>query len=186
MKVLSILFVLVLLFTFSSANVARAQATEAVDVVDVVKATATVEKIDLEKRKVTIQLEDGKHKTVKVDKSVQNLDKLKVGDKVKMSYAEEMIIMIGKSGKQVGVTGAGAVALSPKGSKPGVVMADTVDATGKVVSVDAAKHRVVMEEPDGKHKTIKVSKKVTNLNELKPGETIDVRVTEALMVEVVK
>ena len=40
---------------------------EGIDAVEVVKVTATVEKIDLEKRKVTLLLDDGKKKTYKVD-----------------------------------------------------------------------------------------------------------------------
>jgi len=58
---------------------------QCVDAVEVIKATATVEKIDLEKRKVTLLLEDGKKKTFKVDKSVPNLDQVKVGDHLKLS-----------------------------------------------------------------------------------------------------
>jgi len=41
---------------------------------EVIKTTVTLEKIDLEKRKVTLLLDDGKRKTFKVGKSVQNLE----------------------------------------------------------------------------------------------------------------
>ena len=52
---------------------------QGIDTIEVVKATATVEKIDLEKRKVTLLLDDGKRKTYKVDGRVQNLAQVKVG-----------------------------------------------------------------------------------------------------------
>ena len=43
---------------------AQSDATDqGIDAVEVVKVTATVEKIDLEKRKVTLLLDDGKKKT---------------------------------------------------------------------------------------------------------------------------
>jgi hypothetical protein len=52
--------------------------------------SATVTKVDVAKRKLSVKLDDGKHKTLKVDKNVRNLDQINVGDKLKLSYAEEM------------------------------------------------------------------------------------------------
>jgi len=70
-------------FAFFGLGVAKPQTMapgKGIDDVEVIKTTATVEKIDLEKRKLTLRLEDGKKKTYKVDKSVQNLDQVAVGD----------------------------------------------------------------------------------------------------------
>jgi hypothetical protein len=159
---------------------------QGVDEVDVVKATAVVEKIDLGTRKVTLKMDDGKSKTVKVDKGVQNLDQVKVGDHLKMTYTEETIIVIGKTGETPGAAAAGMIGVAPKGAKPGTVMVDTMAASAKVVAVDAAKYRVTLLEASGKKKTIKVSKKITNLDQLKPGDSVDVSVTDALVIEVVK
>jgi translation initiation factor IF-1/Cu/Ag efflux protein CusF len=169
------------------ASVAFPQTPAAgIDEVDVVKATATVTKIDLPSRKVTLKMDDGKSKTVKVDKSVQNLDQVKVGDHLKMTYAEEIIIVIGKTGETPGAASVGAVGVAPKGAKPGTFMVDTTAMSGKVLAVNAAKYQVTLQEPDGKKKTVKVSKKVQNLNQLKPGDSVDVSVTDALLIEVVK
>lgn len=49
-----------------SLSAQTSAADQAVDEVEVIHATATVEKIDLAKRKVTLLFEDGKHKTYKV------------------------------------------------------------------------------------------------------------------------
>jgi hypothetical protein len=159
---------------------------QGIDVVDVIKTTATVEKIDLEKRKVTLLLEDGKHKTFKVDKSVQNLDQVKVGDHLKISYTEEVIVLVGNSSQPPRAEDVGEVGVAPKGAKPGIVTADTYAMTAKVIAVDTAKHRVTLEDPDGKKKTLKLGKKVTNLDQLKVGETIGTVITDSLIVEVVK
>ena len=86
-----------------------------------VKSTATVEKIDLKDRKVTLLLQNGKKKTFKVDKSVQNLDQVQVGDRLKMAYTEELLIVVGKSNQAPGAASAGEVAVAQKGDKPGVV-----------------------------------------------------------------
>jgi len=159
---------------------------QGVDEVEVIHATATVEKIDLEKRKVTLLLENGKHKTYKVDKSVQNLDQVKVGDHLKISYTEEIIILVGKSNEAASQAAAGEVGVAPKGAKPGIVMVETSALSAKVLAVDPEKRRVTLEEPDGKKKTVKLGKKVTNLDQLKVGDSIDMVMTESLVVEIVK
>jgi len=48
--------------------------------------------------------------------------------------------------------------------------------------VDPAKHKVTLLDPDGKKKTLKLGKKVTNLDELNVGETVDMVVTDLLVV----
>jgi len=176
----------------SSAGVmpaTRAQSSaneEGVDTVEVVKATATVEKINLEKRKVTLLLDNGKKKTFKVDKDVENLDQVKVGDHLKLSYTEEIIILVGKSHEVPGAGAIDEVGVQPKGSKPGIVMVETSALSAKILAVDAAKHRVTLQDPYGKKDTIKLSKKVGNLDQLKPGETVDMVMTDSLVVEIVK
>jgi len=110
------------LLLLGGTRAVQAQVDQGVDVVDVVNASGTVTKVDEAKGKLSVQLDDGKHKTVKVDKSVRNFDQIKVGDKLKLSYAEEMLIAVGKSDAPVGAEGAGLVAIAPKGSKPGGMM----------------------------------------------------------------
>ena len=188
MKAISLVTVLAFLAIASPIAAAKLQADVAdrgIDVVDVIKATATVQKIDLEKRKVTLLLEDGGHKTIKADKSIRNLDQVKVGDKLNLTYAEEIIVVVGSSKTAPSAAGAGMAAIAHKGSKPGGVMVETNSLTAKVVSIDAEKHKVTLLGPDGKKKTHKVSKKIS-LDKLKAGETVQIMVTDALAIEVVK
>jgi hypothetical protein len=70
MKTLSLALITILLLLFAPICSAQAQSDvtdQGIDTVEVVKATATVENIDLENRKVTLLLEDGKKKTYKVE-----------------------------------------------------------------------------------------------------------------------
>jgi hypothetical protein len=183
------------LFLFSAAasllllgavGIAQGQVDQGIDVVDVISVSATVTKVDPGKRKLSIDLDDGKHKTLKVDKSVRNIDQIKVGDKLKLSYAEEMLVEIGKSKEPVGAERAGLVAIAPKGAKPGSLMVETTSMTGKVLAVDPAKHHLTIQDTDGKEKKLKISKKAKNLDMLKPGETIEITMTEALAIDIVK
>jgi hypothetical protein len=159
---------------------------QGIETAEVFTIAATVEKIDVDKRKATLLLDDGKKKTVKVDKSIPNLNRVKPGDHVNITYAEDIIIVVGHSNESPGASGGGLVSIAPKGAKPGQFVVGTSSLSAKVVSVDAEKHRVVLEDPDGKNRTVKLGKKVTNLDELKPGETIEMTITDALAIDVTK
>jgi hypothetical protein len=45
---------------------------------------------------------------------------------------------------------------------------------------------VTLEDPDGKKKTVKLGKKTGNLDQLKVGDTVDMVLTDSLVVEIVK
>jgi translation elongation factor P/translation initiation factor 5A len=189
MKTISSTLSAILLFALGSVCSTHAQTggtAQGIDTVEVVKVTATVEKIDLEKRKVSLLLDDGKKKTFKVDKSVQNLDQVKVGDHLKIAITEEILIVVGKSNETPGAASAGEVAVAAKGAKPAMVMVETSALSAKILAVDAEKHRVTLLDPDGKKKTIKMSNKIANLDQLTVGETVDMLMTESTVVEIVK
>ena len=176
---------LMLVFPVCATQAQSGATDEGIDAVEVVKATATVEKIDLQTRKVTLLLDDGKKKTYKVDDRVQNLAQVKVGDHLEMSFTEEIAIVVGKSNETPGAASAEQVSVAPNGSKPGIVMVETSAMSAQILAVDAQNHRVTLLDPDGKKKTIKVSKKVTNLNDLKVGETVDMLMTDSTVIEIV-
>ena len=48
-------------------------------------------------------------------------------------------------------------------------MVETSALSAKILAVNAPKHQLTLTDPDGKKRTIKVSSKVTNLNQLKVG-----------------
>jgi len=180
---------MIVLLAFALSTVGHAQSAgtdQGIDSVELIKATMTVEKVDLQHRKVTVILEDGKKKTYKVDKSVQNLDEVQVGDRLDVSYTEEVMLMAGKSGETPGAAAIGEVGVAPKGAKPAMVMADTSAVSVKILGVDAEKHRVTFEDPDGKKKSIKVSKSFQKLDQLQVGDTVDMVVAESLVVNIVK
>jgi Cu/Ag efflux protein CusF len=188
MKLTPIVLTLILLFAMACLGIAQTEIAapgRGIDEVEVVKTTATVEKIDLEKRKVTLTLEDGKKKTYKVDPSVQNLDRVAVGEHLNIAYTEELVVTVTKSSDSPAAASLGAMSIAPKGAKPGAVMVETTALSGKVLAVEPEKHKVTFLDPDGKKKTVKVSKTV-NINQLKPGEMVNAVLTESLVVDVTK
>jgi len=186
MKLLRLALGLFVAFGSSYMLHAQTDAEGGMDAVDVVTTTATIQNVDLEKRKVTLLFDDGKTKTVKVNKDVQNLDQVKVGDHLKMTYTDELVVFVGKTGEAPSAAGASQVNVAAKGEKPGAYMVDTSVTSGKVLDVDPKKHKVTLEEPNGKKKTVKVSQKITNLDQLKVGESIDIAFTESLAIDIEK
>jgi len=151
----------------------------------VATATATVEAVDSEKRTVTLKGKDGQTKTIQLGKQAVNFNQIKVGDKVRATLAEEVAFAIDKPGAAPeGAADGQMVALAPKGSKPGMIIADVAQITGKIESVDAVKRTVTVSD-EGQSKTLKVSPKV-DLSSLKAGDDVVVRATQALAIIVEK
>jgi hypothetical protein len=156
-----------------------------IDDVEVVTVTAVVDKIDLEKRKVTLTLDDGKTKTYKVDKSAVNLDQVQVGDHVKMTCTEELMVTVNKAGESPAAASMGAVQVAPRGSKPEGILVETTAISGKILAIDSAKRKVTFEDPDGKKKTVKVKKNV-DISGLAVGESVDAVLTESVAINVTR
>src|SRR5215469_11989706 len=145
---------------------------QGIDDVEVVTVNAVVDKIDLEKRKVTVTFDNGKTKTYKVDKSAQNLPQVQVGDHVRLTVTEELMVAVNKSGESPAAASIGEVGVAPRGSKPGAVMVETTAMSGKILAIDSEKRKVTFEDPDGKKKTVKVRPSV-DLSRLAVGDSVD-------------
>lgn len=160
--------------------------SQPVDEVAVTKVTGTIEKLNPDKRLMTLKLDDGKKKTLKVDKSVKDLDKFRVGDRVQMSYTEEIVMMARPSDEGTAqVAKLGAVSIESEGDKPALVKVDTSVIGGKIISIDAKKRRLTFEDPNGKKKTVKLSRRIKDLDKFKPGDSINMAITDEMIVEVV-
>jgi hypothetical protein len=156
-----------------------------IDDVEVVTVSAVVDGIDLEKHKVKLTLDDGKTKTYKIDKSAQNLDQVQVGDHVKFTCTEELMVTVNKAGETPSDAAGSVVAVAPKGAKPNVVMVETTAISGKILAIDTDKRKITYEDPDGKTKTVKVHKNVA-LSGLTVGESVDAVLTESVVLNVTK
>jgi Cu/Ag efflux protein CusF len=154
-------------------------------IVQTYKETATVTGIDTATRKVTLVAKDGAKTTVKAGPEVVNFDQIQVGDQVKATVAEQLVMFMRKNGEPANDGEAAAVALAPVGAKPGVVMANTVEVTGKVEAIDLAHRKATLRFPDGTAKTFKVRKDV-DMTKGKIGDEVVFRTTEALAISVEK
>lgn len=154
-------------------------------IVDVVKLTGTVKALDLEKKTATVEGSGGRTVVVNA-KNARNLDQVKVGDKVNLEFVEELALYVRKSDAPPSATEAQMVALAPKGKKPAGLMAETMELTGNVESTDAKTRTIAVKGPAGNVRTFKVDKAVKNFGQIKKGDQVVLRITEAVALSVVK
>jgi len=180
----------VLVVGFASLAMAQQQASApsgdkpGAIVVDVVEWSGKITAVDLTKRTVTLEGSSGRVATVNA-KDARNLDQVKIGDTVKIRYAEELAIFVRKTDAAPQAMEAKTVELAPKGEKPGGVMTDTFEITANVEAIDYQTRAIALKGPMGNTRIFKVSDAVERFNEIKAGDQVVVRVTEAIALAVV-
>jgi Cu/Ag efflux protein CusF len=154
-------------------------------IVDVIKLTGTVKAVDLDKKTVTVEGSGGRTVVVNA-KNARNLDQVKVGDKVNLEFVEELALFVRKADAPPSATDVRMVELAPRGQKPSGLVAETIELTGNVEAVDSKKRTITLKGPAGNVRTFKVDKAVKNFDQIKKGDQIVLRITEAVALSVVK
>ena len=153
-------------------------------VADVTRITATVEAVDQANRTVTLKGSLGRTVTLTVPPEAKNFDQVKVGDKVKVKYVDSVAIFVRKSSDPPNASETKAVAVAPRGQKPMAAAINTVEVTANVEKVDYQRRLITLKGPEGNVRTLKVDPRVKRLAEIKPGDDIVLRRTEAVALEV--
>ena len=153
--------------------------------VNTYKETATVTAIDPATHKVTLVTKDGTQTTVKAGPEVANFAQIEVGDQVKATVTDKLLIFVPKPGELAVDQAASAVALAPLGEKPGGTMAETTQFTTKVTAVDLKHHTATLQLPDGTSKTFNVRPDV-ELTKETVGVDVVIRTTQAVAISVEK
>lgn len=166
-------------------NVEVYERADGTTIVESTEVKATVTAVDARARTITLKRRFHKAQTFKADKSIVNFDQIQVGDEVYAVVLEELAVTVVPGGAPPMVGAGAAVALAPEGSKPGVVMANTVGVTAQITAIDSHAHAVTIEFPDGSAKTVKVRKHI-DLEELSLGDSVFIQITEAVAIAVVK
>ena len=144
-----------------------------------VTGTSTVQAVNPENRTVTLRKPDGTTVTYTLGKDVTN-GRIKPGDEVKATVIDAMAVYVRKAGTEPSMGGREMkVAPSPRGAKPGTIMARTVEITDKIEAVDTADRTITLQGVAGKPQTLKVGPNV-DLSDLKKGDDVVVRQTQAL------
>ena len=149
-----------------------------------VTATATVLKVDLPKRIVTLKGENGNVFDIKCGEQVKNLPQVKVGDKVTTTYYESVAYEVHKPGTaEVGVKSASGLKSAEPGQKPAGVAADVIQVTATIVSIDKATPSVTLKRPDGEVVAVHV-RDPKKLEGVAVGDLVEITYTQALAIVV--
>lgn len=153
--------------------------------VDTYQETATVTGIDRDSRKVTLVTPDGVKSVVKCGPDVANFAQIEIGDQVKATVTQQLVVFVRQPDEPAGDGAAGLVALAPIGDKPGILMANTEEVTAKVQMIDLPNRKATLLFPDGTTKTFEVRKDV-DMTKGTVGSDVVFRVTEAMAISVEK
>ena len=149
-----------------------------------VSSTATVQKIDLETREVTLSGADGKPFTIKCGPEVRNLPQLKVGDQVTATYYESVAYEVHKPGTvEAGARAAVGAARAEPGEKPGAVAANVVQITATIEAIDKSVPSVTLRRADGSLIPVKV-RRPERLEGVAVGDMVEITFTEAMAISV--
>jgi hypothetical protein len=154
--------------------------------VDTFEITAKVTAVDRAKRVATLLKPDGKYTQFKAGPEVRNFDQIQVGDQVKATVTEELVVYVREQGGTRTSDGqAGFVMLAPKGDKPSAFSVETVEVTTRVRAVDLKNHKATLEFPDGSTRTVAVRPDV-KLSTTDIGREVVIRATQAVAIRVEK
>jgi hypothetical protein len=149
--------------------------------------TATVADIDHQKREVRLKDEQGNTVRMKVGDEVKNLDKVQKGDRVVAGYYQSVAVTAHKPGETPAEPARDeAVIVSKKGQQPGGIAVKTTQITATVEEIDYPTREVTLKGPEGNTVKMKVGDRVSKLEDVKKGDRIVARYTEALAVSIAK
>jgi hypothetical protein len=155
-------------------------------VTDVLEMRAVVESIDTGKRILALKNPQGRSFSLKADKAVKNFQNLKRGDRVRVDFIESIAVSVRRSGAPPQAVETRLVSVAPKGAKPAILLAETIQLPARVEAVDPKAHTLAIREPNGGRKSVTVDRSFKKLNEIRKGDDVILRLTEALAIRIEK
>jgi len=157
-----------------------------VPIEETVESSATVEKIDLDRRIVVLRNSSGELVAMHVDAAVQNLSQVKVGDRVVVRYREAIAAAISTTAEGHPVTVDLAAERAGPGELPSAIASSTTNVPVTITAVDIKHNIVSFYREDGLVRALKAKEPQAQefIKQLKPGDTVVVSFTEAIAISV--
>ncbi len=146
--------------------------------------TATVKAVDKKKRVVTLKAADGNTARVNCGPECVNFDQIRVGDQVSIEFRDTTELFLAGRGEQPSASASESVKRAPKGQKPQGTASQTIEVKARVDAIDYNSRQVRLVGPEGKAVTVKAGPEVTRLNEVKVGDIVVARYTNAVSIRV--
>jgi Cu/Ag efflux protein CusF len=159
------------------------EAAQTVSKSESVTATATIQAIDKANRLVTLKDESGAEDTMQVGPAMKRFDELKVGDKVKVTYYESLVLQVRKPADAAKAAGDTAKLSTGTGGSPAATLSRQQTTTVEVLAIDQKLPSITVKTADGRTVTRKVENR-KNLEGVKVGDKIDITYTQAAILSV--
>ena len=153
---------------------------------DTVEVSATVEKVDVLNRLLSLKTESGEVTTIEVGPEVQNLVQIRPGDRVVARYRQAIGATISKDAAGQPVTVDYDADKAKLGQKPSARASATTNVPVTIKAVDTKTNQVTFHGSDGLVRvfTVQTPQAKEFIKQLKPGDTVVVTFTEALALSV--
>lgn len=148
--------------------------------------TATVEGLDRSQRLMTVKGPKGRALTLRVPDEVRNFDQIDVGDRIEAEYLDAVAIVVRPAGAPAPSGETTAVRVAPPGGQPSATVVETRQISATVEAIDHDTREVTLRGPRGDTRTVTVDPRVERLRDVKVGDEVVVRHTEALALVVKK
>ena len=145
----------------------------------------TVQSVDATTRTVVLQRADGTTATFTAGPEAINFDKIKAGDSVISTATTSFVVYLVKNGVPPNSVTNAVFSGKPKGSQPGGVMIRTVDYHAKVLEINYATRKVVLQYGTNDARIVTAGPGV-NLTAVRVNDDVLIRTTEAAAIAVVK
>ena len=152
-----------------------------------VESSAIVTAIDIPARMLTVTTQDGSRADVMLDPTVKNIDRIRVGDRVVVSYYQGIAAEVKQPGEGVkGVETTAAEGVAAPGEAPGAAVGTKVRTTVSVVAIDTKQNTITVRKHDGSSRTLNVVKAKGQefISHLRVGDEVEIAYTEAVAVSV--
>jgi hypothetical protein len=155
-------------------------------VAQAVDAVVVVRGVNYQARTVTLQGPRGDVITMKVPDEAQNLDQVYAGAKFNVRYLQSVAVFISPVGGEPAAGETSSMELAEKGATPGGVIVTVKQIQARVETIDYNQRTVVLKGPQGNLVELAVDERVQRLDEVKPGDIVVVRYTEAVGMKMIK
>ena len=152
-------------------------------VMDQQEAVVTVTKVDVQGKNVTVRGPRGNLQTLHVPEA-QNLDRVKPGDRFKITYAEAAVVALTRGGEPAAAVDE-TVQVAPRGAKPGGFKVRTYSVSGVIDAIDYKNRYIALRGPKGNTLALPVSPEVKDFDKVKVGDKISIAYSQALAIEMV-
>ena len=153
--------------------------------VGVLMETATgvvkIESIDATNRTLMLRRSDGASIRFKAGPEVRRFSQLKVEDQITITMTDNCTIFVVKGKMDPRIAASTAMVRTPEGDNPGGVIVNAVNINAKVLDVDRAARRVLLQYDPTQTKYVKVRPNV-NLDNVAANDTVLVRGTETISI----